>query len=159
MSDINDSNLMYWEDFPVGFSAEFGDYLIAEEEIVGFAEKYDPQYFHIDKEKASESLFGALCASGWNTTAILSRMFCEEFILRSACLGSPGVEHIAWPKPTFCDDRVRMKLKVLSSRPLKSKPGVGIVRFNLKMINHNDEEVLDLIANIMFRQRSALLQT
>ncbi len=35
--------------------------------IKAFAAKFDPQSFHIDEERATHSVFGKLCASGWHT--------------------------------------------------------------------------------------------
>ena len=47
----------FFEDYEVGETAEFGnDYLITEEEIVGFARKYDSQPFHVDPEAARQTI-------------------------------------------------------------------------------------------------------
>ena len=36
----------YFEDFAPGMIFEFGDYLMTEQEIVTFAQAYDPQPYH-----------------------------------------------------------------------------------------------------------------
>ena len=38
---------------------------ISKNEIIDFAKKYDPQYFHTNEDKAKESQFNGLIASGW----------------------------------------------------------------------------------------------
>ena len=68
---------MFFEDFEVGTTEEFGEYLVTEEEILEFASKYDPQAFHLSDEAAKATLFGGLCASGWHTCAIAMRMLVE----------------------------------------------------------------------------------
>lgn len=45
----------YFEDFYLGQRFSFGEYLMTEDEIVEFAAKFDPQYFHMDPERALES--------------------------------------------------------------------------------------------------------
>jgi acyl dehydratase len=39
---------MYFEDFHPGQTSEFGAYQVIENEIKEFANKYDPQFFHLD---------------------------------------------------------------------------------------------------------------
>lgn len=38
----------WFDDFRVGERFEFGDYLVTADEIVEFAQRYDPQPFHLD---------------------------------------------------------------------------------------------------------------
>ena len=40
----------YFEDFEVGTIQEFGEYKVTEKEIIDFAEKFDPQPFHLSEE-------------------------------------------------------------------------------------------------------------
>ena len=49
---------MYFEDYQPGDTSRFGAYQVTESEIIEFASKYDPQYFHLDDEAAKDSLFG-----------------------------------------------------------------------------------------------------
>jgi len=56
--------MRYFEDIKVGTTRAFGEYHVTKEEIVEFAEQYDPQPFHTDEDAATESAFGELVASG-----------------------------------------------------------------------------------------------
>ena len=38
-------------------------------DIIEFAQQFDPQPYHLDAEAAEQSIFGALCASGWQVAA------------------------------------------------------------------------------------------
>src|SRR5690554_7858541 len=64
------SEAMPWfEDIKIGSRMELGSHTFTENEIIAFAAKYDPQYFHIDPEAAKKGPFGTLTASGWHTSA------------------------------------------------------------------------------------------
>ena len=42
----------YWEDFKKNGKISLGFKSISKDEIIDFAKKYDPQYFHTNEEKA-----------------------------------------------------------------------------------------------------------
>ena len=48
----------YFEDYVPGHIHELGTVTVSESEIIDFARQFDPQYFHIDPEKARTSRFG-----------------------------------------------------------------------------------------------------
>ena len=64
----------YFEDIELGSQTDIGSYTFTEEEIIAFATKYDPQYFHIDPVRAKDSLFGGLVASGFHVGAIWMKL-------------------------------------------------------------------------------------
>jgi len=97
---------LYWEDFRVGETVAMGNHTFAEEEMIDFARKFDPQPFHIDPVAAKNSYFGELIASGWHTCAVAMRLLCENYINRSASLGSPGIENVRWLKPVRAGDTI-----------------------------------------------------
>lgn len=146
--------VLVYEDFEVGMTREFGDHLVTKQEIIEFAEKYDPHPFHLSEEEAAKTHFGALASSGWMTCAIMMRMVCDDFLLNSSSVGSPGVDELRWLKPVFVNDRLRGKVEVVSSRLSESKPDLGIVRYKMLVFNQKDEMVLSLIANGMFLTRA-----
>ena len=53
-----------FEDMVVGTTIEVGKHTFTREEIVEFAQKFDPQPFHLDEAAAAESPFRGLVASG-----------------------------------------------------------------------------------------------
>ncbi|TPD59517.1 MaoC family dehydratase [Emcibacter nanhaiensis] len=143
------------EDFKVGQTDEFGDYLITKEEIIEFARKYDPQLFHTDEEYAKKFHFGDLIASGWMTCSVMMRMFCDHFLNNSAGAGAPGVDELRWKKPVYAGDRLHCKTEVLDVIPSKSRPYLGTVKTKVEVINQKDEIVLSLITIAMFLKREA----
>jgi len=144
---------LYWEDFPAGNVREFGNKTLTREEIIAFAREFDPQPFHVDEAAGSNSLFGGLCASGWHTCCLAMRMMCDEYLLESASLGSPGLESLKWTKPVYPGDTLRVRLTVLEARPMASKPGVGLVRSRWEVMNQRTETVLTMEGWGMFARR------
>ncbi len=148
------AQLLYWEDFTPGTSREFGGVTPTKDEIVRFARQFDPQPFHVDEEAAKRTPFGGLIASGWHTAGLAMRMACDAFWLRAASLGSPGVEHLKWTKPVRPGDTLKVRLTVLEARPLKSKPGVGLLRNRWEVLNQHREVVMEMEGFAMLRCRN-----
>ena len=143
----------FWEDFPVGQVREFGAYRVTREAVLAFAREFDPQPFHLDDRAAEASLFGRLAASGWHTCAMAMRMMCDAYLLESASLGSPGLEKLSWKKPVYPGDTLHVRLAVLESRPMASRPEVGILRSRWAEMNQDDETVLIMAGYGMVRRR------
>ena len=144
---------LYWEDFPAGMVREFGSVTMTREDIIRFATEFDPQPFHIDEAAAGETMFGGLIASGWHTACAAMRMMCDAYLLRSSSLGSPGMENLNWLKPVRPGDTLRMRLTVLESRPLRSRPGVGLMRGQHEVINQHGEVVMEMRGSGMFGRK------
>ena len=137
----------------VGVERELGTHHFTAEEIIDFARKYDPQRFHVDPEAARKSNFGALCASGWHTTAIWMRFNVEDIkaeMIAAAKRGeqppkfgpSPGFENLKWLKPVYAGDTIRFTRTLNAVRDLNSRPGWSIMQMSSAAYNQNDEQVL-----------------
>ena len=145
----------YWEDFEPGGVVEFGATRVSRDAVVAFAGQFDPQPFHLDDAAAQASLFGRLSASGWHTCAMAMRMMCDEYLLESSSLGSPGIDKLRWNRPVYPDDTLRMRRTTLQSRPMMSRPHVGLVLSRWEVINQHDEIVLTVEGWNMFGRRSS----
>jgi acyl dehydratase len=109
--------------------------------------------FHRDEAAGAASLFGGLCASGWQTCAMAMRMMCDAYLLDAASLGSPGMENLRWHKPVFPGDTLGVDVGVLQARPMASRPEVGLVRMQWQVFNQQAEAVLSMEGWGMFRRR------
>lgn len=145
----------FLEDYQVGEVAEFGDYLVTEEEIIDFARRYDPQPFHIDRQAAAESIYGDLIASGWMTGSIMMRLLVDHFVSPASSMGSPGVDEVRWLRPVRPGDRLRVRLTVIETKRSQSKPDRGIVRAQQEMINQHGETVMSLRGMSLSKCRTA----
>ena len=151
--------LYFWEDFPVGHVMAFGAMPVTDEAVSAFAQQFDPQPFHLDEAAAEASLFGRLCASGWHTCAMAMRMMCDGYLLQSASLGSPGIDNLRWLKPVFPGDVLNMQVEVTESRPMASRPTVGLTRLCWTVRNQHQDPVLTMEGWGMFGRREPAAPT
>ncbi len=155
MSNAPATHAYWWEDFTVGSTWPYGPYAVTRDEILEFARRYDPQPFHLDDAAAEQSLFKKLSASGWHTCAMTMRMMCDAYLLRTASLGSPGLESIKWHQPVYPGDVLEGAAVVLEARLMNSKPHVGLVHLAYQTRNQDGTTVLTMDGWGMTRQRAA----
>ena len=144
---------LHLDDLEAGQTYRLGSRTLDEDEIVAFAELYDPQSFHIDREAAAASVYGGVIASGWQTVCVFMRLFVDGMLARAEGMGSPGVDELRWLKPVRPGDRLEGRVKVLDVRPSRSKPDRGLARLRCSMTGPSGDEVLTFIANVLFRKR------
>ena len=137
--------MRYFEDVEVGDAAEFGEYQVTAEEVVAFAERYDPQPFHTDEAAARDSVFGGLVASGWHTAAMCMRMRVDAEGKEVPLLGSRGVDELRWRRPVRPGDTLRVRTEVVDKRPSKSRPDRGYVNTLVEGLNGDDEVAISWI--------------
>jgi acyl dehydratase len=139
--------MTYFEDLVVGTKSAFGHYEVTREEVIEFAQKYDPQPFHLDDEAAAKTHFGRLAASGWHTTAMTMAMVVANILdTKQAGLGSPGIDELRWLKPVYPGDTLRCETELLEKRQSVSKPQMGSFRSRLTVFNQDDKPVLRFIS-------------
>jgi acyl dehydratase len=143
----------YFEDYTPGHVYELGTVTVSEPEIIDFARQFDPQYFHIDPEKAKSSRFGGIIASGWHTIGVTMRLYVDHYLSHVASLASPGIDEIRWPNPVRPGDILKVRVSVLEARASRSKPDRGVVRARIEAINQRDEQVLSMIGISILERR------
>ncbi|MDR9382585.1 MAG: MaoC family dehydratase [Natronomonas sp.] len=144
----------YFEDYEVGRVYEpDGRYEVTTSEVKEFAEKYDPQPFHLDEEAAKESIFGSLAASGWHTASMCMRVFADGFLDEESSMGARGIDELRWRKPVYPGDTLRVEVEILDKRTSESRPEMGHIRTKLRGYNQDDDCVVEWIALGMHRRR------
>lgn len=138
-------------DLTAGQEFDLGVFSFSAEEIVAFAEQFDPQPFHVDPVAASTGPFGGLVASGWHTAARVMRQLVDGLLAGSGSEGSPGVDEIRWPAPVRPGDRIRVRAEVVSARPSRRVAGRSVVVLALEARNERDEVVLAMRSVGLFR--------
>jgi acyl dehydratase len=147
----------HFEDYVPGAVYEYGHIPVTEAEIVDFARRFDPQYIHVDPERAVQGPFAGLIASGWHTAAMMMRLIVDNFLPKSASLGSPGIDELRWLRPVRPGDVLSVRLSVLEATRSRSKPDRGIVRTLCEVLNEDREVVMSLKAmNIIACRRPHL---
>ena len=145
--------LLHYEDFPAGEIVTYGAYEVTAEEITAFAAEYDPQPFHLDEEAGRASILGGLCASGWHVCAMLNRMNVDAYLVRSAGMGSFGLEEVKWLRPVFVGDTLNIRRSTVERRISARRPEMGIIKFHWQMLNRTRELKLDARGFNLFKVR------
>jgi acyl dehydratase len=127
-----------------------GPVSLSEAEIVAFARTWDPQWFHTDADRARESRWGGLIASGWQSCVVAMKLAVDQVLADSESFGSPGLEYVKWPAPVRPGDRLTLTITVLDVRRAQSRPGLGIVRWRWELANERGETAVDLVATSLF---------
>jgi acyl dehydratase len=144
---------IYLDDLQPGQTFALGRRSVTREAIVDFAAAWDPQPFHVDAAAAGASIYGQLIASGWHTVCIFMRLFADGLLNRAAAIGSPGIDELRWLKPVRADDSLEAGVEILEVRPSRSRPDRGATRIRCIVRNQHGDEVLSMIAIVMFLRR------
>jgi len=116
----------FFEDLNINDTIALGTEQFTKAEILSFAEKYDPQWFHLDEEAATESVFGGLVASGLQTVCLCNRMATEEFYSDSALVGGNRLK-IKFPRPVWPGDEISFAMEVVNKEDREDYPDHGKV--------------------------------
>ncbi|MEL6750949.1 MAG: MaoC/PaaZ C-terminal domain-containing protein [Pseudomonadota bacterium] len=137
---------------PIGLERELGSYTFERNEIMRFAEKFDPQPFHLNDEAAEASLFGALCASGWHVTAVWMKTNIKsgrsafenlvDFDGQPVFGPSPGVRNLRWKAPVFPGDTITFRSRLNAKRETPHRPGWGMLMSSESGTNQRGIEVM-----------------
>lgn len=140
---------LYYEDLRPGtrFNSE-RSYKVTAEEIKQFAERYDPQPFHLDEAAGESSFFKGLAASGWLTAAIVMRLRVESLHIAGGIIGA-GVEEMRWTQAVRPGDTLRTEAEILSARLSKSRRTFGVVRSRTIVYNQRNEVVMRTVVNFL----------
>jgi len=133
------SDLLHYEDFPEGLVIPLGSHHLSKDEVIAFANEWDPQPFHLDEAEGKRSVLGGLAASGWQTSAILIKLSVEGYANRSAAMASNSMEEGRWLKPVYAGETLTGRATVLSRRVSSKRPEMGILKMKFELFNAEGE--------------------
>jgi len=132
----------WFEDYVPGSVHELGSIAVDGEEMLAFAERFDPQSYHVDPQAAAQTHFGGLIASGWHTGSMMMRLLALAYLSPESSLGSPGIASMRWPRPVRPGDTLRVRVTVEHARLSQSRPDRGIIQSLIEVTNQNGEIVM-----------------
>jgi acyl dehydratase len=124
--------------------------IVTAKEIVEFASRYDPQWFHTDVDRAGKGRWKGLIASGWHTCSIAMRLVVDGALGGSESFGSPGLEYLKWLAPVRPGDALTVHAEVLDTRRSERNATLGVLRWRWQLVNEAGAAVLDLVATSLF---------
>ena len=143
---------LYFDDLKVGDRFQSEALEVPGKAIIEFAEKFDPQKFHLNAKSAERSIFKGLVASGWHTAAITMRLFVKTMDFAEGAIGL-GVDELRWPNAVRPGDLLRVETEIVETRASKSKPKLGIIRLRNVTTNQRGEIVQTMFAHAMIPRR------
>jgi acyl dehydratase len=143
----------YFDDLKRGEKFQSETFEVPGAAIIEFAEKFDPQKFHLNAKAAERSIFKGLVASGWHTAAITMRLFVRTLNFAEGAIGL-GVDELRWPNAVRPGDVLRVETEIVDLRESKSKPKCGIIRLRNVTTNQRGETVQTMFAHALVPKRS-----
>lgn len=131
----------YFEDIQIGQKFTSGTKTVTQDEIIAFARQYDPQDFHTDPEKAKDTLFGGLVASGWHTAAMTMRLILDATPKMKGGMIGRSIEKMGWPRPVHPGDTISLQIEIIDAWPSKGNPKYGMMRTKNEVRNQRGEIV------------------
>jgi len=152
---MSKNKAMYLEDVRVGQRFSSDSYTLTSSQIIGFANQFDPQPFHIDEQAAKETFFNGLAASGWHTAAITMRLLvdCVGERFAGGLIGKGG--EISWARPTRAEDTLHVESEVLEVAYSPANEEWGIVKVRNHTLNQDDKVVQTFVAQIIVPRKIA----
>src|ERR1700758_172003 len=118
----------YFDDLKTGDRFQSEPLNVTEKEVIEFAHKFDPQMFHLSRNRAERTIFKGLIASGWHTAALSMGLFVRTLNFGEGAIGL-GVDELRWPSAVRPGDVLVVDTEILELRASRSRPGHGIIRF------------------------------
>ncbi len=140
---------MRFSDLTPGLVVRSPPRVVTLKEMIEFATRYDPQWFHVDPVRAGAGRWKGLIASGWHTCAIAMELMVKNVLSGSEVFGSPGIDTIKWQHPVRADDSVALHFEVLRSSKSPSNR-TGIVLSKTELWNQDDRQVLTMQSTTLF---------
>ncbi len=143
----------YFDELKVGETFETGGVTITEEAIIEFGLKYDPQYFHINREASRKSIFGELVASGFQLLALSFRLIYDSGVLEHN-LGGNAADEVRWLKTVKAGETISVNGEYVELKPLSSRPDRGMVKVKYTIVNQVGEAVTTYILTHFFKRQT-----
>ena len=139
---------MYFEEFVLGSITNIEPVIINKEDMLSFANKYDPIPLHTDEEYAKSTIFGSLIAPGVMSFMSVWAKYLENDLAGDELLAgkSPKIE---WFKPVFADDVLTSTCTV--SKLNKRNEKNGIVELTFEVLNQKGELVLTDVTEMIVK--------
>jgi len=144
-------SVRYAEDLCPGTERDLGSYRLTRNELIEFAERWDPQSFHVDA--SASGYFGDVIASGAHTLAIFQRLSVLSDESHWAVIAGVGLRDVRFLAPVRPDVELRGRSRV-ESVDLEPERRRGLVTKRGALFA-GDTQVLDLTSAAYVRMRAA----
>lgn len=141
---------MKLDEFTIGQVFQTKSLKLTKEDIKRFAGEFDPQYMHLDEEKANQGRFGGIIASGIHTLAISFKLWVEEGCYGEDVIAGTRMNTIKFMKPVYPDDELHINVEVIDKKATKDE--TGILTVSLSTFNNRDEKVFEGDLSVLIKR-------
>ncbi|MFK4300508.1 acyl dehydratase [Paenibacillus sp. RC254] len=132
---------MKFNEFYVGQIFKTKSIKITKENITKFAAEFDPQYMHLDEEKAKQGRFNGIIASGIQTIAVSFKLWVETGSYGDDVIAGTAMNNLKFLKPVYPGDELYTVVEVIAVN--EKNNGTGIVTVLLSTYNNKDVKVFE----------------
>jgi len=136
--------------FTIGQVFPTKSFKLTKEDIMKFAGEYDPQYMHLDEEKANQGRFNGIIASGIHTLAISFKLWVEQGIYGDDVIAGTKMNNIKFIKPVYPDDELHVIVEVIDMKAIKNESGILTVL--LSTFNDKEEKVFEGELSVLIKR-------
>ena len=141
---------MKLNEFTIGQVFETKSFKLTKEDIMRFAGEFDPQYMHLDEEKANQGRFNGIIASGIQTLAISFKLWVEEEIYGDDVIAGTQMNNIKFIKPVYPGDELHTIVEVIDKKEKKNE--TGILTVLLSTFNDKEEKVFEGDLSVLIKR-------
>jgi acyl dehydratase len=141
---------MKLNEFTIGQVFQTKSLKLTKEDIMRFAGEFDPQYMHLDEEKANQGRFDGIIASGIHTLAISFKLWVEEGFYGEDVIAGTRMNNIKFIKPVYPKDELHINVEVIDKKATKNE--TGILTVSLSTFNDRDEKVFEGDLSVLIKR-------
>ena len=141
---------MKLDEFTIGQVFHTKSLKLTKEDIIRFAGEFDPQYMHLDEEKANLGRFNGIIASGIHTLAISFKLWVEEGTYGDDVIAGTRMNNIKFIKTVYPGDELNLKVEVIDKKATKHE--TGILTVLLSTFNDKEEKVFEGELSVLIKR-------
>ncbi|HWJ77180.1 MAG TPA: MaoC family dehydratase [Niallia sp.] len=141
---------MKLDEFTIGQVFKTKSFKLSKEDIMRFAGEFDPQYMHVNEEKANQGRFNGIIASGIHTLAISFKLWVEQGMYGDDVIAGTQMNNIKFIKPVYPNDELHTIVEVINKEAKKKE--TGILTVLLTTFNDKEEKVFEGDLSVLIRR-------
>ncbi|AIQ58667.1 MaoC family dehydratase [Paenibacillus borealis] len=132
---------MRFHEFYIGQVFRTKTLTLSKEDITRFAGEFDPQYMHLDEEKAAQGRFNGIIASGIQTLAVSFKLWVETGSYGDEVIAGTAMNNIKFMRPVYPGDELYTMVEVTGAE--EKRNGTGLVTVLLSTFTSADNQVFE----------------
>ncbi|GEK57098.1 hypothetical protein CHL76_02095 [Marinococcus halophilus] len=141
---------MRLDTFTPGQKFETRAYRVTKDDVLRFAREFDPQYMHVNEEKAQAGRFNGIIASGIHTISITFKLWVETGVYGDDVVAGTEMNHIKFIKPVYPGDELRVYAEVTNIEAKRKNEGILTVM--LRTYNQENTKVFESELSVLIKR-------